>query len=657
VANISEGEFSLTRSTISDNTAEAQGGGVSNDDKASLSLSATMVSDNRADSGGGFNNGGDGPVTVVDSEFVRNTAAIGGGGAIRSDSDGELTLARNILSDNEGQEGGGFANDGDRTVMFGGTRVSGNRAQQDGGGIIVSSGTVEIHDSDVVGNNAGRAGGGMSYHGDGILSVGEAVTLTRSQVSHNTAQGSGGGIENRGDGTFSITRSLVSSNAGATGGGVSHDGDAALTIDRSAVTANRADSGAGLFTDGDGAVSVDNTTVSGNTAGSFGGGLLLSARATLTHTTFADNAAAQGGAISNGGGDLVGDGLVFLRNTIVANSPVGGNCAGVVTSEGGNLDSEDSCGLQPDVDIVRADPRLGSLPDSGRETLTHALLPESPALDSAMLAHCPGTDQRGVPRPQGAGCDIGAHEHNASAVCPTLSTETLGADTDAWMNESSPASNFGSDPSLKVRSQDGGNYRALLHFPLPALPEGCRIESARLRLSAASSTEGRTLEALRITAGWNEADVSWQSQPDAEGPAAITIAAPERVEWLVTTQVNAMYSHCNRGFGFLIRDSVEDDTAQAEQSFHSRENAPEEQPELVLNLASTGGGRQDAARHCISGGPARFSNDPTPTFTFTATEESDFECRPRPPPLHGVQLPTHRPDADRPRAHVRHPGH
>jgi hypothetical protein len=35
----------------------------------------------------------------------------------------------------------------------------------------------------------------------------------------------------------------------------------------------------------------------------------------------------------------------------------------------------------------------------------------SPALNVA--ANCPATDQRGVARPQGAGCDIGAVERRA----------------------------------------------------------------------------------------------------------------------------------------------------------------------------------------------------------------------------------------------------
>ena len=48
-----------------------------------------------------------------------------------------------------------------------------------------------------------------------------------------------------------------------------------------------------------------------------------------------------------------------------------------------------------------------------------ALLSGSPAINAA--AGCPATDQRGVPRPQGANCDIGAYEF------VTGTTTTLGS--------------------------------------------------------------------------------------------------------------------------------------------------------------------------------------------------------------------------------------
>ena len=100
----------------------------------------------------------------------------------------------------------------------------------------------------------------------------------------------------------------------------------------------------------------------------------------------------------------------------------GDDCS-AVTSLGYNLD-DGSCGLSDPTDLPSVDPLLGPLQDNGGPTPTYALLPGSPAIDAIPVADCtydddgdPGTpevplteDQRGVARPQGNGCDIGAYE-------------------------------------------------------------------------------------------------------------------------------------------------------------------------------------------------------------------------------------------------------
>jgi hypothetical protein len=62
---------------------------------------------------------------------------------------------------------------------------------------------------------------------------------------------------------------------------------------------------------------------------------------------------------------------------------------------------------------ANVDPKLGALADNGGPTQTRELLPGSPAIDAVVAsgAGCPATDQRGVSRPNGAACDIGAYEH------------------------------------------------------------------------------------------------------------------------------------------------------------------------------------------------------------------------------------------------------
>ncbi len=72
--------------------------------------------------------------------------------------------------------------------------------------------------------------------------------------------------------------------------------------------------------------------------------------------------------------------------------------------------SDGSCNPNGTTDQSFTDALLGPLADNGGPTLTHALGAGSPAIDAADAGACPATDQRGVARPQGAGCDVGAFE-------------------------------------------------------------------------------------------------------------------------------------------------------------------------------------------------------------------------------------------------------
>src|SRR5207244_12405888 len=90
------------------------------------------------------------------------------------------------------------------------------------------------------------------------------------------------------------------------------------------------------------------------------------------------------------------------------------NCAGGVTSAGHNLESANTCGLKKPGDMKNRNPKLGTLASNGGPTRTLALRKGSPAIDAAVK--CPATDQRGVRRPRGRACDIGAYEANVPNV-------------------------------------------------------------------------------------------------------------------------------------------------------------------------------------------------------------------------------------------------
>ena len=82
---------------------------------------------------------------------------------------------------------------------------------------------------------------------------------------------------------------------------------------------------------------------------------------------------------------------------------------GNVVSGGNNVVQDDSCNPAASDQII-GDALIGPLGGNGGPTQTHALLPGSPAIDTAADAACPAIDQRGVTRPQGPHCDVGAFE-------------------------------------------------------------------------------------------------------------------------------------------------------------------------------------------------------------------------------------------------------
>ena len=77
--------------------------------------------------------------------------------------------------------------------------------------------------------------------------------------------------------------------------------------------------------------------------------------------------------------------------------------------------------------LIGSDPLLGPLQNNGGATFTHYLLSGSPAIDAGNPDvtgsggfTCQATDQRGVPRPQGAQCDIGALEVSYPRYLPLV---------------------------------------------------------------------------------------------------------------------------------------------------------------------------------------------------------------------------------------------
>jgi hypothetical protein len=240
-----------------------------------------------------------------------------------------------------------------------------------------------------------------------------------------------------------------------------------------------------------------------------------------------------------------------------------------------------------------------------------------------------------------SGLAVGGHSFNVRATDPAGNTDatpasyswtveatpvsctplTLSANADSWIDSGSKSSNKGTDSILKVQAKTGSNLRALVRFDLSSIPPGCTIESATLRLYAASWTNGRTLRALRITSNWTETGVTWSNQPSTTTSSAATTSSGSGYrEWNVTSQVQAMYTGSNNGF--LIRDANEGGGG-SEQQFHSREKGVD-MPQLVITFAAPD---TTAPETTIDSGPASPTTDSTASFAFSSNETgSTFQC-------------------------------
>ena len=321
-------------------------------------------------------------------------------------------------------------------------RLSGMTLQNGGGvnfgGAVRSSGILTIADSVVQTSAATGAGGGI--YSDGSLSL-ERCVIRDNSASAGPLEGGaaqGGGITAGFNGyVLNVVDSTISGNtvfaagdyAYSVGGGISA---ADLTMTGSTVSGNVAYTEFNRFSPGfpfGGGLSVDNatlrnSTVSGNSAG-FGSGIGLGETLTLSNVTVAglwDGIAFTGPA------------TLMLENTIVSssvsiacNASLQGSSFTTVGDDY-NIDSDGSCGLSGS-DIPGVDPQLAPLADNGGPTFTHALIDGSPAIDAGNPAApgsgglaCEATDQRGVARPVGPRCDIGAFEGSVTSTTTTTST-------------------------------------------------------------------------------------------------------------------------------------------------------------------------------------------------------------------------------------------
>ncbi len=477
------GTLTLSRSTVSGNTAY-NGGGIYAYYGSTTNILESTISSNTANDPFGPSKGGGlfdlfGNFTIRDSTISGNVAEGGedyygrGGGIYADGSAYSVNVTNTVISGNQ---------------ALGGINVSGAGGGAQGGGIYsIGVSWDTFTDNRVIGNSAiGGAGldavNGGDACGGGIFStVDTVISFGENTIAGNQAIGGKGGD------------SAVAGQSGGNGGlgrgaGICSDDSTWDLVGYTAISGNLATGGAGgaAAADGSGGDAegagiytlnstwhdLQNSTLSGNiaTGGAAGdvtsgsgnggdawGGGMYARQGTLImlHATVANNEANGGTGGASGGSDGAGTGggLVFdgtssstvdLQNTIVAGnmastaSPDVHEVSNAFSSSDYNLigDGTGSTGFTGANDQVGTgaspvDPLLGPLQDNGGPTESHALLVGSPALDAATLVLL--DDQRFATRPvdadSSADPDIGAFEATPAVVHIEKSTNGIDADT------------------------------------------------------------------------------------------------------------------------------------------------------------------------------------------------------------------------------------
>lgn len=328
------GSLTVKDSTISNNEAQGNGGGIFSAEGNELNISASTIQGNKADNGGGIHMGEardtsktPSKATITDTKVLENEA-IGSG------------------------EGGGVYVGGPRAdATLKGCTVANNKSVSTGGGIAAKLSTVTLDDTTVE-NNQAVNGGGLFHLG--IAAPGSLTLQNGSVIRNNTASSMGGGLFLWGNVGLKSENSEISGNKALYGAGiaasqytanfaspklelvdtkVNNNGDAntvmgggiyaasgvTVTSKNTKFLGNTASSGGGILLCLNSSADLNNSEVSGNKATGNGGGVYVyDATCSLTTsngTVFRENSGYRGGGIFSSGGTVTVEDSTFEKNT------------------------------------------------------------------------------------------------------------------------------------------------------------------------------------------------------------------------------------------------------------------------------------------------------------------------------------------------------
>lgn len=532
------GTLSVTDCELTKNSA--YGGGAISGYRSDLTIKSSLVSGNTANPGGG---GGIGctysSLTITDSTFADNHAS-GIGGGIYSRAYNTVMIVRNSsFTNNSGSKGGAIWAYSQSVFTLEMSMVSGNSAGLGGGLYLKAFGQSNIVDTTISGNSAYQGGGIWSYgsspfalmkvtnctissnqanlaepdgRGGGIYLYGTAANIGGCQISSNKAN-SGGGVWSYST-DLSIDSSTIDSNTSlGPGGGLASQWVFGLKLNNSSITNNttsltdESGKGGGLYLYF-GYGSIQNCTISGNSSYSGGGLWLYYSNLALRNSTIASNTAS-----SAGGGIHSSETKITLDSDIVGknNSPMGPDIKGLITANYSLIGTTAGATITGTNNKLNVDPLFGPLTNNGGPTLTHALLPGSPAIDSGRNTTGVGYDQRGNGyfRVSGKSTDIGAFEVQSPIAPAQVATVTIN-DGSAQRSRIT---------SLKIAF---GQLVSFTGVPATAFELKRNGDNALVTLTAATDFSGnQTIVTLTFTGG------PVQSSSLADGRYTLTINADQ----------------------------------------------------------------------------------------------------------------------------------
>ena len=389
--NAQGGKLTVTDSTISNNEARGNGGGIASEEGNVLNVSDSTIQGNTGNNGGGIHFGerfektDPTTATITDTKILDNKSTGSQGGGVYVATNSTATLKDCTVAGNETTSMGGGICGSLGNITLDNVQVEKNKVTSTsgmGGGVFLQgnqygAGSLTLKSGTNIKNNAAGYGGGVFLKGNvtlksdgtagrvtisenkatqgagiftGIWKVGKETTaphlvLENTDVLNNISKSRGGGIYLTTGTTLDLLSSKVDGNTGGSGGGIFAKDNAKLNIQGSSISGNIATnygSGGGICTElKDGSITIQGSTIEGNkttTQKAKGGGVSITAtgstQVTIDHNTIQGNE-----ALGDGGGLYINNNIngqykllettVEITNNTIQNNRCEGSGAGI----------------------------------------------------------------------------------------------------------------------------------------------------------------------------------------------------------------------------------------------------------------------------------------------------------------------------------------